>query len=59
VTELRVGPDGQVAQRAHVAGRYGTDCWAWVGFTWPDGLLTVHRYTDDEVSGWRVLTIPD
>lgn len=58
VTELRVSPDGRVAQLAHVAGRYGTDSHVWVGITWPDGLLTVHRYTEDEVAAWTPLPLP-
>lgn len=58
-TQLRVAPDGRIAQHAHVPGRYGTEQQVWVGFTWPDGLLTVVRYTDDDVAHWRPVDIPD
>lgn len=59
VTELRIGPEGQVAQHAYVTGRYGTDHPVWVGISWPDGLLTLHRYTDDEVSDWRPIDLQE
>lgn len=55
--ELRISPDGCIAQHALVPGRYGTDHEVWVGFTWPDGLLTVRRYTDDEVADWQPIDI--
>lgn len=56
--QLRVSPDGRVAQLAHVGGRYGTHHRVWVGITWPDGLLAVHRYTEDEVAAWTPLPLP-
>jgi hypothetical protein len=55
VTELRVSPDGLVAQLVHLGPRREP---GWLCMTAPDGLLAAVVYTEDEVAAWTPLPLP-
>lgn len=55
MTELRVAPDGRVAQLVHLGPRREP---GWLCMTAPDGLLTANLYSDDEVAAWTPLPLP-